>query len=281
MDVARFDRLYRSAPDGSGGVTLTLRRPVLQTRDARTVDPPLPLMRPGDRVRMASRRERGTRDELLTPMTSGQTISRGKLWPAGAGADPELDAALSPVIDFVRGFVPDNVVGAVDLAGVISLGRVFLPQAPEELRESLSQALDDAQAAWEAVAQPGRDEETRPLPGMEPGHGRSFNPYTQGGEARRYRQPGDDPLQPGLNPSADVACDVPVEPGSRMDGKPSSTRDQRGGSGLFASARRQVERYASGLPEKRAALTQDKSPPTAKPRMSSAEFASLRKGKGA
>jgi hypothetical protein len=94
--------IYNSSPDGTGGVRLTLRRPI-QTRDARTCGPSLPLFRSGDAIRLATARERGhTRDDAPVRVGVGQSlitppprISLGRVWNGindvarAAGVDPE------------------------------------------------------------------------------------------------------------------------------------------------------------------------------------------------
>jgi len=98
--------------------------------------------------RPSNTRRARTRDELLEPMTSGKTISRGTIWD-GTGVNAKLDEAVSPVREFVAGFIPGNVVHAVDPGTVISLGRTFLPQEQdEERREALSAAMDEAEEEW-------------------------------------------------------------------------------------------------------------------------------------
>ena len=137
----------RTGP-GRGDWRLKLREPLrMETRDNR--GPRFPLFGPNDVVRLATRSERGTtRDETLTPMTSGQTISLGTRWD-GTGVNSKLDEKVGPIRDFVRGFIPDNVVGAEDPGTVIRLGRVYLPRVEgEETREALTRALDEAEEEW-------------------------------------------------------------------------------------------------------------------------------------
>lgn len=146
MSPERFDKIYTWKPDGHGGVTLTLRQPTIDTR---TVDPVGVPMPEGAHVRrLPSTRKPLTRDELLESQNSGQVISRGTIWD-GAGINPRLDEKLSPVREFTRGFVPGNIVDAVDPGVVIRLGRIFTPHTQEEeLRESMKRAIDEAEAEW-------------------------------------------------------------------------------------------------------------------------------------
>jgi hypothetical protein len=156
---------FRRTGPGVNDFRIEPRRPI-QTSDSATFG--------------RERRERGslTRDERLDPMTSGQTISRGKYWD-GTGVNPKLDEKMGPVHPFTRGFIPDNIVHAVDPGTEINLAKVWLPQVEdEEKRKGLELALDAAEEAWQADprcgdaarARAAKDAEqaTRGVPGTAP-----------------------------------------------------------------------------------------------------------------
>jgi hypothetical protein len=162
---------FRRTGPGVNDFRIEPRRPI-QTSDSATFG--------------RERRERSslTRDERLDPMTSGQTISRGKYWD-GTGVNPTLDEKVAPIRAFVRGFIPGNIVDAESPGTVIGLGRVYLPQVADgEQRESLMRAHDEAEEEWKkdkrsgselvgedaARARAAKDAEqaTRGVPGTSP-----------------------------------------------------------------------------------------------------------------
>jgi hypothetical protein len=102
----RFDELYDSVPDGHGGVTLTLRRPV-QTKDAATFG--------------RERGQRRTRDDVLTGPEPEKRISLGsKVW-TGDDGDPLVDYANYATAAFAEGcFAADRPLEAEDLDDYIS-----------------------------------------------------------------------------------------------------------------------------------------------------------------
>jgi len=174
-------------------------------------------------------------DEILTPMTSGQTISRGTVW-TGTGENPQLDKALAPVRDFTRGFIPGNIVDAEDPGVVISLARVFAPHVPDETaRHLVGLAIDDAEEQWRKDKRSGAAND-QGVEGTEPSDlvAKTFGP--SGSNDKRNR---------------DDACDLPPERtgDSRMPHRPTS-------SVLFNAAR--TASFAKNLQAARAAqLTVD------------------------
>jgi hypothetical protein len=130
-------------------------------------------------------------------------------------------------------------------------------------------------------ARAGRDHEQRPLPGMQVGLGTVMTPRTQAAELERYRTPSDGPAMKGINPGAEDegrACDLPPEPGGRLDGKP--TRDGRAMARVrnyLPGTNRGISTadYAEGLKKGREAMAAQAQAPAARARMTAAEFAAL------
>jgi hypothetical protein len=235
-----------------------------------------------------------TDDEMLSPMGSGRTIERGTYWD-GTGVNAKLDEKVAPVRDFVRGFIPDNIVGAEDPGTVIALGRVYLPQVEDEdERESLARAHDEAETEWKRDKRSGGElvagDAARGVEGTDPSDliSTTFRPGTQAAELARFRKPGDPAPMSGVNPPATdqsrTACDVPPEPGSGIARRVGDGRAMRVTRNFLPGSNRGISTadYAAGLKQKRAAMaTRDRTAPVAKARVTGAEFAALRANKRA
>jgi hypothetical protein len=224
--------LYTCQRTGAGRNDFRLTLRTIETRDAaptRSRGPGLPLFGPNDSVRTSTRRERGmTRDETLTPQTSGQTISRGTYWD-GTGVNAKLDAKVGPIRDFVSGFIPNNIVHAVDPGVVIDLGRTYTPRLQdEEAREAMTRALDEAEEEWRNDERSARAATT-------------FRPGTQRAEAERYRQRSDGALSSAMYPRP---TDAPHNHGPAAD---LPVTDAARGLALFAAARSHTQDYAAAL----------------------------------
>ena len=218
---------------------LTLRQPI-QTRDAATFHargPGYPLFGPNDAVRHPSPRERGlTRDEILEPMTSGQTISRGTIW-TGSGVNAQLDAKVAGIRDFVSGFIPGNVVGPEDPGTVISLGRVYLPRLQdEEAREAMTRALDEAEEEWR------RDKRSQD----QSAPATTFRPGTEASEVDKYWRRSDGERSTRMYPGTDA----PHDHGPAGD---LQVIDAAHGSTLRAASLKRTQDYAAGLKKGREA----------------------------
>jgi hypothetical protein len=233
MNAQRFDELYNSVPDAYGGVTLSLRQPI-PTRDAssiRTRDPGLPIFGPNASIRLASARERGTRDEggeLLKAVNSGVLIDLGRQYSAtNTGGSPELAAKVSQIRALITPFTPPNVLRALDPGTMIDLGRVWVAQASEgQERDSVMKMLDEAQELWKAEA---------PTYSL----GTQKTPASQRSEAQQLRKPSDGPLSSSMYPRS-AATDAPHDLGPAVDRPVTTDRAfaNRNGSSVYAAARR-------------------------------------------
>jgi hypothetical protein len=122
---------YECVQTGSGpsDIKLIPLKPIRTHDGVRVRGDSLPLFKPGDAVRLASARERGTgtRDDILSgPEKSPKRISRGLIWD-GSMKPPLHDTFLDAVTELGKGcFVPGRILHAQDLDGVISLGRQWI-----------------------------------------------------------------------------------------------------------------------------------------------------------
>ena len=123
---------FDAKPDGHGGVTLALRRPI-QTTDAasyRMRGDSFPLFAPDQSTRFPTAGERGlvTRDDVLTGPEPQTRISLGKVW-TGDDGDPLVTAANYYTQVLGEGcFAADRPLNAESLSDVISLGKMWLGQ---------------------------------------------------------------------------------------------------------------------------------------------------------
>jgi hypothetical protein len=302
VNNAEFSALYHSAPDGCGGVRLTLRQPI-QTRDARTVDPPLPLFSAHDRVALPSPSERGfvgtrdqsptwrdiremirdsvskhaqlfrrsrgrTVDDTLTGNDPQKRIALGTVWTAES-LEPLRDYLTSAIeaLEAHRNFVPDVPVGAQDIAKlgeVINLAHTYQALATDALRRAKDAGVEGTSPDDLIVAR---------------GAG---TPATQLSELQSSRKPSDSPVMRSAYPA-----DAAERPGENEHEAgpcfPSRSEDSarrpmlRNGSQVLGSNRGiSTADYAANLKKERAALAaQAQAAPAGKARVTAAEFAKL------
>jgi hypothetical protein len=241
----------------------------IQTRDAvsiRTQDPDgLPMNLRDEHV--PGRRR--TRDDVLTGNTDPQKrISRGTIWTA-EGVQPIRDSLIDALtaLEGHKNFALGVPLEAEEIGKVIDLAKRWVARAQDALRAA-------------------KDQE--PREGLDPEAliATSFSPHTQRTELERYRRPGDPPITKGIYPGAEDeerACDLPPEPGGRLDGKP--TRDGRAMSAVrpyLPGTNRGIttQQYADNLREGRKPMgTHDQAAPVARARVTAAEFAALHAAK--
>jgi hypothetical protein len=276
MRTEQFDRLYNSVPDAYGGVTLSLRQPI-QTRDARTVGPAVPLFGPNDSIRLSSARERGqTRDEgetsgRLEGNDPQKRISRGLLNTA---------ESIEPIRDSLA-----DAVEALDPSKNLTAGVFHQAQDIGELKKALGLA-DEVIALGHTYKALATDALTRTRAARDQS---KFTPHTQLSELERTHLPSDSPIMRSIYPAAGAkdqgaACDVPPEPGSFGKSTKDAVRRSMGRLRSYLPGTNRgitTQAYQDKLRDERAKMaTKDQqAAPVATARMTAADFAALRANK--